>query len=133
MSCYRAPSMAVQSVCGVILISDDVEGLAAFYRDALGLEFQREDHGDLDVHYGTDIGHCHFAIHPRSNFGGHGPSRATAVAFAVSSLHEHLPRCKDRGATVVTEPHDEGFGPVVTLADPQGNLFELVELTHEFS
>jgi predicted enzyme related to lactoylglutathione lyase len=45
---------------------------------------------------------------------------------------EHLPRCTEHGARVVVEPHDEGFGPVATLLDPAGNLFELVELTHNF-
>lgn len=124
--------MAVQSICGVILVTDDVEGLAHFYAEGLGLTLSREDHGGLDVHYGIDIGQVHFAIHPPSNFGGHGPSRATPVAFAVTSLDEHLPKMEALGATIVTPPHDEGFGMVVTCADPKGNLFELVELTHEF-
>lgn len=124
--------MAVQSICGVILVTDDVEGLARFYAEGLGLPLSREDHGGLDVHYGIDIGQVHFAIHPPSNFGGHGPSRATPVAFAVTSLDEHLPKMEALGATIVTPPHDEGFGMVVTCADPKGNLFELVELTHEF-
>lgn len=124
--------MAVKSICGVIFVSSDVEALAAFYRDALGLTFEREDHGGLDIHYGVDIGEVHFGIHPPTNFGERGTSRATPIAFAVSSLDEHLPKAKELGAEVVIEPHDEGFGPVVTLADPQGNLFELVELKHEF-
>jgi predicted enzyme related to lactoylglutathione lyase len=124
--------MSVQSICGVILITDDVEGLARFYREGLGLALEREDHGGLAVHYGVDIGELHFGIHPPSNFAGRGPGRATPIAFAVTSLAEHLARVRALGATVVIEPHDEGFGPVVTCADPQGNLFELVELRHEF-
>lgn len=124
--------MAVQSVCGVILVSDDVEALAGFYAAVLEVEFEREDHGGLDIHFGVDIGTVHFGIHPKTNFGGHGPSRATPIAFAVDALQPHLERAKARGAEVVTEPHDEGFGAVVTCADPQGNLFELVELTHDF-
>lgn len=124
--------MAVTSICGVILISDDVEALARFYGDSLGLTFEREDHGGLDIHYGVDIGTIHFGIHPASNFGGKGPSRATPIAFAVTSLAEHLEKVRALGASVVIEPHDEGFGPVVTCSDPQGNLFELVELRHDF-
>ena len=30
-------------------------------------------------------------------------------------------------------PHDEGFGQVASFKDPEGNLFEVVELTHEFA
>jgi predicted enzyme related to lactoylglutathione lyase len=124
--------MAVTSICAVILLSDDVEALVKFYAAGLDLEFEREDHGGLDTHYGVDIGEVHFGIHPPSNFEGRGPSRATPIAFAVTSVDEHLPKLKALGAIVVVEPHDEGFGPVVTCADPQGNLFELVELQYEF-
>jgi predicted enzyme related to lactoylglutathione lyase len=124
--------MAVHSICGVILISEDVEALARFYRDGLGLALEREEHGGLDIHYGADIGEVHFGIHPTTSFAGRGPSRATPLAFAVTSIDEHLAKVEALGATIVVEPHDEGFGPVVTCADPQGNLFELVELKHEF-
>lgn len=114
------------------MVSDDVDALAKFYAQGLGLVFEREDHGGLDIHYGVDIGTVHFGIHPPSNFGGRGPSKATPIAFSVDSVHAHLGRLVELGAEIVIEPHDEGFGPVTTLADPQGNLFELVELTHEF-
>lgn len=124
--------MAVRSICGVILVSNDVEALAKFYGDVLGLAFEKEDHGGLDVHYGVDIETIHFGIHPPSNFGGRGPSRATPIAFAVDSVAAHLERARARGAEVIIEPHDEGFGLVVTCADPEGNLFELVELQHAF-
>ena len=124
--------MAVTSICGVILVTENTERLARFYTEGLGLSFEREEHGGLDVHYGTDIGTVHFAIHPPSNFGNRGSSRGTAIAFAVSSIVEHLEKVCALGAAVVHEPHDEGFGLVTTLADPEGNLFELVELTHTF-
>lgn len=124
--------MPVKSICGVIFVSEHVEKLASFYSRGLGIELEKEDHGGLDIHFGTDIGTVHFAIHPPSNFGDRGPSRGTAVAFQVDSIAEHLDALQELGAQVVTEPHDEGFGMVVTLADPDGNLFELVELTHEF-
>ncbi len=124
--------MSVSSICGVILISENVQALADFYSHGLGVEFEREDHGGLDIHYGVDIGNTHFGIHPPSNFKGHGPSSATPIAFAVSSLAGHLAKFTEKGASVVTEPHDEGFGMVVTCSDPAGNLFELVELTHSF-
>lgn len=124
--------MSVSSVCGVILVTERVAELAEFYQKGLGLEFEREDHGGLDIHYGVDIGNVHFGIHPPGNFGNRGPSRGTALAFAVSTIDEHLDTLKGLGAEVIREPHDEGFGPVVTLADPQGNLFELVELRYDF-
>jgi hypothetical protein len=32
----------------------------------------------------------------------------------------------------VVPPHDEGFGQVATWQDPEGNLFETVELSYAF-
>jgi predicted enzyme related to lactoylglutathione lyase len=125
--------MSVTSICGVILVTENVDALARFYSEGLGLKLEREDHGGLDPHYGVDLGQLHFAIHPPSNFGNRGESAGTAVAFAVTSLDEHLERVLERRAEVIREPHDEGFGRMVTLADPEGNLFELIELRYEFA
>jgi len=125
--------MPIKSICGVIFVTERVEELVAFYREGLGIDFEREDHGGLDVHHGADIGTVHFAIHPPSNFGSRGPGRGTPVAFAVTALAEHLETLKRLGAEVVKGPRNEGFGLVVTLADPEGNLFELVELDYEFA
>jgi predicted enzyme related to lactoylglutathione lyase len=36
------------------------------------------------------------------------------------------------GAACVWPPHDEGFGRVASFLDPEGNLFEVVELSHQF-
>ena len=124
--------MAVKSIVGVIFVTPDPEALARFYGEGLGLTFEREDHGGLDVHFGVDIGEIHFGIHPPANFGGGAPGRGTPVAFAVDAIAEHLDKLKELGATVVQDVHDEGFGPVVTLADPVGNLFELTELSYTF-
>ena len=88
--------MSVSSICGVILISENVQALADFYSHGLGVEFEREDHGGLDIHYGVDIGNTHFGIHPPSNFKGHGPSSATPIAFAVSSLAGHLAKFTEK-------------------------------------
>ena len=124
--------MPVESICGVILIQDDPAKLAAFYADGLGLEFEVEDHGGLAPHYGLDIGHVHFAIHPPSNFADPSTSRGVAIAFQVSAIDDHLPQLLECGATQLSPRRDQGFGDVVTLSDPAGNLFELVELKHDF-
>lgn len=124
--------MAVQSLCGVILVTENVEALATFYRDGLGLEFEREEHGGLAPHYGIDLGTVHFAIHPPSSFPGRPSTGGAVLAFAVSTLDAHLPTLEKLGAELLTPARDQGFGLVATLADPDGNRFELVELTHQF-
>lgn len=123
--------MAPRSVCGVILVTDDPERLAAFYADVLDVAFEREDHGGLDVHFGVDFGTCHFGIHPPSNFGGFAGGGAV-VALAVDALDPYIARLAARGAPIVHPPHDEGFGRTATWRDPAGNLIELVELAYDF-
>ena len=126
--------MKIGSICGIILTTERLEAMAAFYRDALGLPLEREEHGDMDVHYGCDLGTVHFAIHPPADFGETNRGNASAkIAFRVDALQPYVERLKKAGVSPVQEPHDEGFGPVASFRDPDGNLFELVELTYEFA
>lgn len=125
--------MPVKSICGAILISEDPDALAKFYGQALGLSFEREDHGGLAPHWGVDIGTIHLGIHPPENFKTTANGRGNVVVtFDVTSLRECQSRLEELGAPCVQPPHDEGFGVVASFTDPEGNPFELVELTYEF-
>jgi len=126
--------MSVKSICGVILIANAPDALAKFYREALGLNFQREDHGGLDPHFGVDIGELHFGIHPPANMGKSQVGNSSiAIAFNVESLERTIERLNLTDARQVIAPHDEGFGLVATYRDPEGNCFEIVELNYEFT
>lgn len=125
--------MTVKSVCGVILATDDPERLAGFYARALGLEFEREEHGDLAVHFGADIGTVHFGIHPPENLGQPASGQhAGRIAFEVESLADAVESIRRAGGREIEPPHDEGFGPVAAFEDPDGNGFEVVELRYSF-
>ena len=75
----------------------------------------------------------YFGIHPPGNFGrgAVGNSNVT-VAFNVESLGKTMSRLEQLGARQVRPPRDEGFGPVASYLDPDGNTFEIVELNYEF-
>ena len=125
--------MSVKSICGVILISKDPQALATFYQAVLAIPFEKEDHGGLAVHFGADIGEVHFGIHPPANFQQRQAGNASvSVAFNVDSLSESADTATSLGAKQIVAPHDEGFGLVASFEDPEGNLFELVELDYEF-
>lgn len=125
--------MRITSVCGVIITTNNMDEMVTFYRESLGLALDKEEHGDLEIHYGVDLGNLHFAIHPLSDFGETRPGNATTkIAFTVDSLKDAVERLTDQGHIPVQEPHDEGFGPVASYHDPDGNLVELVELKYEF-
>lgn len=126
--------MRLRSVCGVILVSENPRRLAEFYERVLGCTFEREDHGGLSEHFGLDIGEVHFGIHPTSNFGRVVAGGAsTIIAFNVSSLNDAMGTLAELGARQLQGPHDEGFGPVASYVDPDGNAFELVELAYDFA
>ena len=126
--------MSIKSICGVIITTDKMNEIVAFYRDVLGLPLSREEHGGLEVHYGVDLGNVHFAIHPLASFGETQPGNATTkIAFEVDSLADQLHKLSDAGLRSEQEPHDEGFGPLASVRDPDGNLIELVELRYEFA
>ena len=125
--------MGIKSVCGVVVTTDKLDEMLRFYRDALGVPLEEEEHGDLDVHYGANFGNLHFAIHPLSSFDETEPGNAaTKIAFQVDSLSEHIARLEAQGYNPAQEPRDEGFGPMASFRDPDGNLIELVELNFEF-
>jgi catechol 2,3-dioxygenase-like lactoylglutathione lyase family enzyme len=125
--------MRAKSVCGVILVTGDVERLAGFYRDTLGLPLEREVHGDLPAHYGIDIGTVHLGIHPPASFGRtEVRNGGSVVAIEVDDLDAWLERLAAHGLMPVIAKHDEGFGPVAAIEDPDGNLIELVQLTYDF-
>jgi predicted enzyme related to lactoylglutathione lyase len=54
------------------------------------------------------------------------------LTFDVTSLSECVSRLERLGASCVQTPHDEGFGVVTSFTDPDGNEFEVVELTYLF-
>lgn len=125
--------MLVKSICGAILISENPDALARFYAAALGLSFIREEHAGLAPHWGTDIATVHFGIHPPENFGRRRPGEASLVlAFNVGSLSDCQASLAKLGAACLQPPHDEGFGKVARYSDPEGNEFEIVELTYHF-
>jgi predicted enzyme related to lactoylglutathione lyase len=125
--------VAVKSICGVIVAARDPRALASFYAEALGLAFEREDHGGLDEHFGVDIGRVHFGIHPPKNLHRDAVGNAAVnLTFDVQSLQDVASRLRRLGARELAAPHDEGFGVVAAYADPEGNVFEIVELRYEF-
>jgi predicted enzyme related to lactoylglutathione lyase len=46
--------------------------------------------------------------------------------FETTEVKEEFERIKAAGATVIREPYEMGGGWIATLADPDGNYFQLV-------
>jgi predicted enzyme related to lactoylglutathione lyase len=105
--------------------SSDPVRLASFYRDVLGLPLAIHEHGTLGGHYEGSLGGVHFAVWQASPAVG-GPF---VPVFKVANLDAELARLSQRGVPLRHKPMDIGEGKrVVTLSDPDGNGFRLIQI-----
>jgi catechol 2,3-dioxygenase-like lactoylglutathione lyase family enzyme len=105
----------------IVLVSENPEVTAAFYRDALGIPLESEQHRGTLRHYAAMVGQEHFAIHAREGFwlpaapGGEG----TIVSFTVEDLDGMIAQLHARGIPIAAQTK---IGPMRFLAvrDPDG-------------
>lgn len=87
----------------LVLYCSDPEASAAWYSDALGLRFQREQHGGGPVHFSSRIGSTVVELYPA---GDDGPVTRTRIGLSV--------------------PDPFGVRPEpTTVTDPDGNTIEV--------
>lgn len=99
--------------------------LAAFYEKVLGkpADFVDKDAG----FYGWQAGSSYLAILDHSEMVGStkDPGRLM-INFETAEVKQEFERIKALGAKVVRDPYEMGGGWIATLADPDGNYFQLV-------
>ena len=109
----------------IMLGSKQTEAMGAFYEKVFG---RPADMTDADSgFYGWQVGDANFSILDHSEMGGKtkDPGRIM-LNFETDQVKEEFERIKALGATVIAEPYQIGGGWVATLADPDGNYFQLV-------
>jgi predicted enzyme related to lactoylglutathione lyase len=99
--------------------------LTAFYEKVFGKPAEMVD--DENGFHGWQVGSAYFSILDHSQMGGStkDPGRIM-FNFETSQVKEEFERIKAAGATVIREPYEMGGGWIATLADPDGNYFQLV-------
>jgi len=124
------PKTELEFLSAVLIVSDNAEHLAAFYRDKLGVPLRPEQHGETLLHWGCQLGDIHFAIHPRQNFDRDPNAGVGAIklAFMVFDLDTYLRRLKDQGIEPLYKPEQSGALRMTAVRDPDGNFIELTEL-----
>jgi predicted enzyme related to lactoylglutathione lyase len=77
--------------------------------------------------YGWQVGKSYFSVLQHSEMGGKtkDPGRIL-LNFETADVKAEFERVKAVGATVIREPYQMGDGWLATLADPDGNYFQLV-------
>jgi predicted enzyme related to lactoylglutathione lyase len=99
--------------------------MAAFYEKVLGkpAEMVDENYG----YYGWQAGAATFSVLDHSEMGGRAkdPGRIL-INFETPQVKEEFERIKALGGAVIREPYEMEGGWIATLADPDGNYFQLV-------
>ncbi len=99
--------------------------LGEFYEKVL----EKKPDMQEDTWYGFQIGSCMLSIGEHSEVKGESKEPQRMILnFEAKEVKEEFERIKALGATVVKEPYQmEGYeGWIATLADPDGNYFQLM-------
>ena len=120
----------IDFISGILLVSKNPARLASFYRDAVGLALDQEQHGDTLPHWGCDLGDIHFAIHPIEDFPDqkHGVG-AVKLAFNVFDIQEVAREFATRGIDLLYPVRDTGFFLSTAVMDPDGNFVEFTQMS----
>ena len=99
--------------------------LAAFYEKVLGKPAEMVD--QENGFWGWQAGSSYISVLEHSEMGGNtkDPGRVL-LNFETAQVKEEFERIKALGGTVIREPYEMGGGWIATLADPDGNYFQLV-------
>ncbi len=109
----------------VMIGTTQLEELASFYQRVLDRPADMEDreHG----FWGWQVGNAYFSVLEHSEMKGRAkdPGRLM-MNFETAEVKEEFQRMTSAGAAVIREPYEMGGGWIATLADPDGNYFQLV-------
>jgi len=111
----------------VMIGTEDLPRLAAFYRDVMGLKAEMED-GSFVVFAGEGGAQLALGVHSEVKGRAKDPDRLI-VDFQVDDCQAEYERLKAKGAEFTRPPsQDEGF-IVATFLDPDGNTLQLFQIT----
>jgi predicted enzyme related to lactoylglutathione lyase len=109
----------------VMIGTKQTKVLAAFYEKVFGKppEMVDEENG----FYGWQLGSSFLGVLDHSQMSGNtkDPGRIM-LNFETSQVKEEFERVKALGAVVIRDPYQMGGGWIATLADPDGNYFQLM-------
>jgi predicted enzyme related to lactoylglutathione lyase len=117
--------MGMLNLNSVMIGTKQSKVLAAFYENVIG---KPPDMVDLENgFYGWQAGSGFLGVLEHSEMGGNtkDPGRVM-LNFETSQVQEEFERIKSLGGTVIHAPYEMGEGWIATLADPDGNYFQLM-------
>jgi predicted enzyme related to lactoylglutathione lyase len=109
----------------VMIGTKQPQALAAFYEKVIGKPADMVD--KENGFFGWQAGSAYLSVLDHSEMAGNtkDPGRVM-FNFETTDVKEEFERIRAAGASVIREPYEMGGGWVATLADPDGNYFQLV-------
>ena len=99
--------------------------LSAFYEKVLGKPADMVDNDN--GFFGWQVGSAFISVLEHSEMGGNTKDPGRVIFnFETAQVKEEFERIKAIGAVVIKEPYEMGQGWIATLADPDGNYFQLM-------
>lgn len=109
----------------VMVCTKQSKAMATFYELVLGKPAEMVD--TTNGFWGWQAGSVYFSILEHSEMEGitKDPGRVM-INFETAEVKAEFERLKSAGAVVIREPYEMGGGWIATLADPDGNYFQLI-------
>ena len=107
----------------VTIGSMQVSVLAEFYEKVFQKKADMEEGG----YYGWQVGSGFLTVGEHSKAEGKSKDPVRVILnFETKEVKEEFERIKELGAEVIAEPYEMGGAWIATLADPDGNYFQLM-------
>jgi predicted enzyme related to lactoylglutathione lyase len=115
----------VLNLNSVMISTMQLQVLASFYEKVLDKPADMMD--AENGLYGWMVGATFMGILEHSEMGGRSkePGRVM-INFETTQVKAEFERIKALGGVVIQSPYDMGGGMIATLADPDGNYFQLI-------
>lgn len=115
----------INSLAGVIVWTDQLERMAAFYRDTLGLPV----HSERPHFVAFQLGGSRLSVGTHAEV--RGPTKESVrvtVNLGVADIHAAYRELTARGVAFVRPPEREHWGGwIASFRDPDGNLLQLLQ------
>jgi predicted enzyme related to lactoylglutathione lyase len=109
----------------IMIGTQQTKVLATFYEKVFGKPADMVD--TENGFFGWQVGSAYLSILEHSEMGGNtkDPGRVI-INFETSQVKEEFERIKAIGGIVIRAPYEMEGGWIATLADPDGNYFQLI-------
>jgi lactoylglutathione lyase len=120
--------MSFKRLGAIILLVSDMDKSIKFYRDVLELPIKNTSSEWVEFFSSGTV----LALHP-SKSKSRTKNSGVLVGFMVSDLEPVAKKLKDKKVEFFKEPKEESFGKHAIIADPDGHLISIAEISSKIS